>query len=60
MDHLLIPALSEGPKLVATFTHDDGNRGSIALRLEEAKMVANVHEVNLVNYRCLETRYIGE
>jgi hypothetical protein len=60
VDHLLISALSEGSKLVATFMHGDRNRGSIALSREEAKMVADVHEINFINYECLETRYIGE
>ena len=49
VDHLLIPALSEGSKLVSTFMRDDGNRDSIALHLEEAKMVTYVHKVNFIN-----------
>jgi hypothetical protein len=40
--------------------HDDGNRDSITLRLEKAKLVTDVHKVNFINYKCLETRYIGE
>jgi hypothetical protein len=43
VDHLLILALSEGSKLVATFMHGDGNRDAITLRLEEAKLVTDVH-----------------
>jgi len=49
VDHLLIPTLSEGSKLGATFMHGDGNRDSITLRLEEAKMVTDVHKVNFIN-----------
>lgn len=60
MDHLLIPALSEGSKLVANFMHDNGNRDSITLRLEEAKMATDVYKVNYINDKFLERRYIGE
>jgi hypothetical protein len=43
---------------VATFMHDDGNRDSIILCLEEAKMVTDVHKVNFINYKFLERKYI--
>jgi hypothetical protein len=53
VDYLLIPTLSEGSTLVANFMHDDGNRDCITLRLEETKMMTDVHKVNFINYKFL-------
>ena len=60
VDHLLIPALSEGSKLVADFMHDSGNRDSITLRLEEAKMATDVYKVNCINYKFFGKKITSE
>ena len=41
---------------MATFMHDDGNGDSMTLRMEEAKMVTDIHKVNFINHKCLENK----